>query len=154
MEVVKLGLCPHLLGKTITGVSCSGKSLRVPIPFAEMAQSLPGGKVVDIRRRAKYLIIVLDNNVQLVVHLGMTGKIGIFPPDKAAHPHDHVVWRLDGNSEMRFNDVRRFGSIHLLKPEEAGKLEETVIRNTGPEPFDPSFNGSYLHKKAAGKSKR
>ena len=153
VEVVLRGLRPHLLGKTITGVNHSGKHLRVPVPFTEMAASLPGRKVVDIRRRAKYLIILFDNGMQQVIHLGMTGKIGIFATGAAPQPHDHVVWHLDGNREMRFNDVRRFGSLHLLKPDEADDLEKTVIRNTGPEPFDPSFNGSYLYKKAQGKSK-
>lgn len=153
VEVVKRGLRPHLLDKTITGVSCSGKRLRVPVPIDEMAASLPGRKVVDIRRRAKFLIILFDDGMQQVIHLGMTGKIGIFSTGEAAQPHDHVVWHLDGNTEMRFNDVRRFGSLHLLKPDEADELEKTVIRNTGPEPFDPSFNGTYLHKKAQGKSK-
>lgn len=153
VEVVKQGLRPHLLEKTITGVRFSGKPLRSPVPFDKMTESLPGRKVIDIRRRAKFLIILFDNGMQLVIHLGMTGKLGIFSSGEAAQPHDHAVWSLDGDTEMRFNDVRRFGSLHLLQPEEADDLEKTVIRNTGPEPFDPSFNGSYLHEKAAGKSK-
>ena len=64
-----------------------------------------------------------------------------------------MVWHLNDRTEMRFNDVRRFGALYLLKPEETGQLEETVIRNTGPEPFAPSFNGEYLFTKAAGKKR-
>ena len=78
VEVVKRGLSPLLIGKTITAVEYSGKPLRTAVPFDKMTRTLPGRQVTDIRRRAKFLIIAFDNGMQQIIHLGMTGKLGIY----------------------------------------------------------------------------
>ena len=57
VEVVRRGLLNHLPGRTITGLSTDGKNLRVPIPEQELRDCLTGARVVDVRRRAKYLLI-------------------------------------------------------------------------------------------------
>lgn len=152
VEVVRKGLALQLPGRTISAVRSNGKSLRRPVPLTLMNHHLPGSVISGVKRRAKYLLVELDNGALLILHLGMTGKLGLFPVNSPETKHDHVFWQLDNGLELRFNDVRRFGSIALLLPEEIGSMEETFFKTTGPEPFDSGFNADYLRKKAAGRS--
>ena len=137
----------------MTSIFSDGKKLRNQVPLQDMQNKLPGHRIMTVSRRAKYLILEFDNGTLLVLHLGMTGKIGLFASPSKPLPHDHVRWELDNNMELRFNDVRRFGSIHLVTAKDAPRLEIDVIKNTGPEPFDPLFNGNYLQRHAKGKSR-
>jgi len=153
VEVVKRGLAPHLPGRVITHVRTDGKALRFPVPLIEMMHHLPGEKISAVHRRAKYLIIETETGTLLIIHLGMTGKLGLFPAETPETLHDHAAWLLDNGMELRFNDVRRFGSISLLQPAAGESLEDTFFKSTGPEPFDPGFTPDYLLETARNKSK-
>lgn len=147
VEVVRRGLLNHLPGRTLTNLSTDGKRMRLPVPVKAL-KSLTGSRIIDIRRRAKYLLIEMDNGAVMVVHLGMTGILGLFPEGADIDPHDHIRWNLDNGYELRFNDVRRFGSIRVVEPDQAQALEQTIFKANGPEPFSETFDGSYLYKKA------
>jgi formamidopyrimidine-DNA glycosylase len=148
VEVVRRGLALHLPGRTFTAFKSSGKPLRTPLPETLMQIHLPGRRVTGVTRRAKYLLIGLDSGAMLILHLGMTGKLGLFKQGSAPHKHDHLCWQLDNGFELRFNDVRRFGSIRLAAPEEVDTLENGVFKTAGPEPFSDDFNGAYLKDRA------
>lgn len=148
VEVVRRGLLNHLPGRTITGLFTDGKRLRLPVPEKELRARLTGARIIDVRRRAKYLLIDFDNGELLILHLGMTGILGLFSRKAEIATHDHVCWNLDNGYDLRFNDVRRFGSVRLIGPEQIATLEQTVFKDTGPEPFSENFNGSYLYRKA------
>jgi len=152
VEVVKRGLEPHLTGRIITSTWHNGKKLRVDVPCHEMQRHLPGTTIACLKRRAKFLILELGNDMLLIIHLGMTGKLGLFKPSSPLMVHDHVSWMLDNGMELRFNDVRRFGSISLIQAGQRPSLEDTFFKTTGPEPFDDAFNAAYLRRKAAGRS--
>ncbi len=152
VEVVRKGLEPHLPGRMITAVRHDGKKLRTEVPYREMRSLLPGARIVALKRRAKYLIIEMDNHILLIIHLGMTGKLGLFETSHPAMAHDHLAWQLDNGLELRFNDVRRFGSVALIMPEQLTDLEDTFFSTTGPEPFDPEFSAAYLYRKATGRT--
>ncbi len=152
VEVVRRGLKPHLQGRTIIDVRHDGKKLRTEVPYLDMQTYLRGAEIVALKRRAKYLILEMSNSVLLIIHLGMTGNLGLLPKSTPEAAHDHVAWQLDNGLELRFNDVRRFGSISLIKTEQRASLEDTFFKTTGPEPFDPDFNAAYLYKKASGRS--
>ena len=109
-----------------------------------MHDYLVGAEIVALRRRAKYLVLEMSNRALLIIHLGMTGNLGLFQKSAAEVVHDHVAWQLDNGLELRFNDVRRFGSISLIKKEQRATLEDTFFKTTGPEPFDLDFNAAYL----------
>lgn len=153
VEVVRQGLARHLPGKTITSVRTDRKALRWPVPEELLHKHLPGATITAVKRRAKYLLIELDNDSLLIIHLGMTGKLGLFDAQLPDMVHDHVFWKLGDGSELRLNDVRRFGSIALLKPSEVEGIEDNFFRTTGPEPFDPTFTGDYLRSLAHGRNK-
>ncbi len=149
VEVTRRGLLPHLPGRKIIAVSWSNKRLRTPIPRKLLRESIAGRQVRTVDRRAKYLLVRMEDGSVLVLHLGMTGKIGLFPGNTPRARHDHLRLLLDNRMEMRFNDSRRFGSILVWPAENAGKLEERFNRGKGIEPFSAEFTGTTLQGLAA-----
>jgi formamidopyrimidine-DNA glycosylase len=151
VEVTRLGLLPHLPGRKITDFFCSSKRLRLPVPLKLLEKRICGSTVTALDRRAKYLLIRMDNASVLVVHLGMTGKLGLFAKAAARAAHDHLCVALDSGLELRFNDVRRFGSVTVWPGEEAARLEEEFNRCQGLEPFGLDFTAANLAELAQGR---
>ena len=149
VETVRLGLAPALEGATLVRVELRRKDLRLPFP-PDFAQRLTGRRIVTLRRRAKYLVAVLDNHEALVMHLGMSGSFridgmtpGVFhhARDKNA-AHDRVIVQLDPGGRVIYNDPRRFGFMLLLS---ASKLDaDPHFRDLGVEPFDAALNADFL----------
>lgn len=152
VEVICRGLRPHIIGRKVTAISHNGKNLRQPVPLEAMRRNMTNHTIVEVERRAKYLQISLETGAMLVVHLGMTGNLGIFPPTAKHAKHDHILWSLDNNTELRYNDIRRFGFIQILSREKAAGREKTIFKTTGPEPFSEDFSAQYLQKIAKNKS--
>ncbi len=148
VEVIRRGLQKHLPGQKIEAIFHSGKMLRRPVALEGMRKLLVGATINEITRRAKYLLFHMDNRAVLIIHLGMTGRLGIFPADTPIAGHDHLRWQLESGLELRFNDTRRFGFAHALSAQEAGEREQTFFKTTGPEPFAPNCTPSYLHGRA------
>lgn len=146
VEVVLRGLEPLLVGRRVGRVRTSGLSLRQPIPLADIVRWGEGAEVVTLRRRGKYLVVAFDNDARFVFHLGMTGRLGIFPSGSAPMRHDHLCLALDNQMELRFNDTRRFGCIQVLVP---GDDEGRFFSHLGPEPLHEKFSASYLLNMAA-----
>lgn len=151
VEVICQGVRPHLIGRTITAIYHSGKKLRLSVPVLAMRAELPGCRIVEVSRRAKYIQITFDSGVVIIIHFGMTGNLGFFSPSTKLAKHDHVCWTLDNGSELRFHDVRRFGSIQLVPNTHTSTIETTIFKTTGPEPFSDFFSGEYLQGLASNK---
>ncbi|HKV14550.1 MAG TPA: DNA-formamidopyrimidine glycosylase family protein, partial [Reyranella sp.] len=94
VETVRRGLVPRLVGRRIVRLQQRRRDLRLPLP-PRFAQRVEGRTVLGIDRRAKYLLIRLDDDHTLIVHLGMSGRMTLHDAASAAeHPlerHDHVV---------------------------------------------------------------
>jgi formamidopyrimidine-DNA glycosylase len=86
-----------------------------------------------VRRRGKWILIDLDRGL-LVVHLGMTGRLTAGPADRPAEDHTHFVADLDDGTQVRFRDVRRFGSISYYA--DPAEFDALLADRLGPEPFD------------------
>ncbi len=151
VEVTRRGLRPHLVGRTIQGVRWSNKRLRSPMPRKLLDLYIRGGRVAAIGRRAKYLLIRMTNKSVLLVHLGMSGNLGLFPAVDPRARHDHLCLLLDNGLELRFNDARRFGAIYVWPPLQAAALENEFSARLGPEPFSDEFNADELLRRAQGK---
>ncbi len=149
VEVVRRGLDRLVTGRTISGYWTDEKPLRRSVPASLMRTALTGASVTASRRRAKYLLIDFDNGATLIIHLGMSGRLGLFAKTHPLLPHDHLCWRLDNGTELRFNDARRFGSVALLTPPNSWQQEQALFADTGPEPLAASFSGDYLHRRSA-----
>ncbi|MGB3209634.1 MAG: bifunctional DNA-formamidopyrimidine glycosylase/DNA-(apurinic or apyrimidinic site) lyase [Desulforhopalus sp.] len=151
VEVICRGIRPFLIDRTVTDIHCSGKRLRQPVPMEAMQEKMINQRISSVERRAKYLQIGFMTGEMLIIHLGMTGNLGIFPPFTPPAKHDHVRWSLDNDTQLRYNDSRRFGSIQLLTRQEVADRERTIFKTTGPEPFSDEFSAEYLQKQAKGK---
>ncbi len=152
VETVRRGLIPKLVGRRIVRLIQRRRDLRMPLP-AKFAQRVEGRTVRAIDRRAKYLLIRLDDGNTLVAHLGMSGRMTLYDaPAAAAHPfdtHDHVVLETDEGWQVRFNDARRFG-LMLLVPDDKLTAHK-LFKDLGPEPLEDSFDGAVLAARLAGR---
>src|SRR5262249_49005428 len=110
VQSVARGLRPRLVGRTLVGLRRSRKALRRSWSKAWEAK-LVGRRVEALDRRGKWLLLGLDSGGLLMVHLGMTGRFTVVAPSAPAEDHTHLVFPLDNAHELRFRDVRRFGSI-------------------------------------------
>jgi formamidopyrimidine-DNA glycosylase len=152
VETVRRGLIPRLVGRRIVRLIQRRRDLRVPMP-AKFAQKVEGRTIQAIDRRAKYLLIRLDDDQTLIVHLGMSGRMTLHDAaDAAEHPfqrHDHVVIETDDGWQVRFNDARRFG-LMLLAPT-ATVERHKLFKGLGPEPLDKAFDGAVLAARLEGR---
>jgi formamidopyrimidine-DNA glycosylase len=152
VETVRRGLVPKLVGRRIVRLVQRRRDLRVPLP-AKFAQRVEGRTVLAIDRRAKYLLLRLDDGNTLIAHLGMSGRMTLHDAESAAeHPferHDHVVFDTDQGWQVRFNDARRFGLMLLAADEAVPKHK--LFRGLGPEPLDETFDGAALASRLKGR---
>lgn len=150
VETVKRGLSRLIVGKTIAEVSHDwDKSF--PNSKPDVKQFLLQAKVLEIKRRAKVLIIELDTKYSLLIHLKMTGQlvyVGEVKRFGAGHPNDslinelpdkstRVIFRFSDNSHLFFNDQRKFGWVRLMPTAEVSNID--FMRKVGPEPLHDSF---------------
>ncbi len=142
VETTRAGLAPHLIGRRITAATLRRPDLRWPIPSA-ITDVLPGQRIADVRRRAKYLLIDAESGSALL-HLGMSGVLRVLSPEVVHGRHDHVDLALDSGLVLRFTDPRRFGCL-LWQP--AGTVHP-LLADLGPEPLSDRFDGDYLHRLA------
>lgn len=151
VEVVRQGLRRTLLGHKIIAFRSSNKRLRKPLPRKKIRDQVVGFRVIEIERRAKFLLIRLECGALLIFHLGMTGRLGVFASSHPVRPHDHLCFLLDNGKELRFNDIRRFGFVDVYVDGEAGASD--LFADLGPEPFGKEFTPAYLQALAHNKQK-
>ncbi|TDU25655.1 DNA-(apurinic or apyrimidinic site) lyase [Panacagrimonas perspica] len=148
VETIRRGIEPHVLGRRIGRVVVRDPRLRWPVQ-PDLPARLAGRRIEQAARRAKYLVLHLDNGDRLLIHLGMSGRIWVLDPTVAPIKHDHVDIELDSGQLLRFHDPRRFGAVLLWS---AGEPHHELLRHLGPEPFDPAFHGDYLFELSRGRS--
>ena len=150
VETVCRGLKTSLTGTCIKNLQLRRKDLRTPFP-ANFAQKLAGRRIKNITRRAKYLLFELDNGLVLIAHLGMTGRFSVNPKaPKTYATHDDVIFTLDDNRVVIYNDARRFGVMDIAA---ANALpSHPLLSHLGPEPLEKTFSPAYL-KSALSKRK-
>jgi formamidopyrimidine-DNA glycosylase len=147
VEVTCQGLKPFLK-KTVHKVVIRNYSLRWPIP-TNLSAVLEGQEILEIKRRAKYILVRFSNGT-LLLHLGMSGHLYIIPEGAKPKKHDHVDFIFGNESViLRYNDPRRFGSILWTTD---NPLEHRLLKNLGPEPLEDGFNAEYLGIRLRAKS--
>jgi formamidopyrimidine-DNA glycosylase len=160
VETVRRGLQSVLEGAVIERVELRRPDLRFPFS-PRFAARLKGRKVEALRRRGKYLLAELDNDLVLLMHLGMSGSFRVeglrpvgqgslyYPRGKDA-AHDHVVIHLRGGLSIVYNDARRFGFMLLLKRDE---LEtHPLLAELGVEPTGNMLSAEALAPRFAGRA--
>jgi formamidopyrimidine-DNA glycosylase len=149
VETVRRGLAAKLEGRRLARVELRRPDLRIPFP-PDFAARLEGRRVEHVGRRAKYLLLRLDDGTVLIAHLGMSGRMLVTPaPAPAPGRHDHVLIETDDGTAVTFQDHRRFGLMTLCDGED---LEaHPLLRDLGPEPLGNDFNGPGLSAALAGR---
>ena len=142
VETVRTGLEAAMKGACIKSVTLWRGDLRTAFPDG-FVKALEGACIKAVKRRAKYLLFVLDNGMVLIAHLGMTGWFSVLEKKpKAFGTHDHVVFALKDGRVVVFNDARRFGMMGLAR---AGEVwEHKAFVGMGPEPLEKGFSAAYL----------
>ena len=157
VEVVRRSLQSFIKGLKIKKVSVFNRNLRYKIT-RDFEKKIINQKVIFIRRRSKFLLLGLENQSVILIHLGMTGKIFIinnsskktfktsfYYKNKINKKHNHVLIKLNKFIKLIYNDVRKFGFIKIIPP---GCLRDNNhLRLLGPEPLNKDFNIKYLFTK-------
>lgn len=146
VETTRRGIAPLLIGRRVLSLTIRQPQLRWPIPSG-LTKSLPGQRIDDIERRAKYLLIHTQAGSALL-HLGMSGSLRILPSLAPPSRHDHIDWHLDSGQLLRFTDPRRFGCQLWQGIEEIHPL----LAELGPEPLSDDFHSGYLWKLSRNRS--
>ena len=141
VETTRRGITPRLLGRRISRVEVREWRLRWPIS-RQVLTRLPGRRVQDIGRRAKYLLLETDAGT-LILHLGMSGRLQLVPPDRSPGPHDHLDLVVEDDICLRLTDPRRFGAALWCRGD-VGR--HWLLCGLGPEPLEPGFDGDYLYR--------
>lgn len=146
VETVRRTLSDPLVGRRIERVRLAQfPGVIGDGPPDRFAALVCGRTVTGCRRRAKYLLLDLDDGTVLVVHLRMTGQLGV---ERAGAPplrFEHLALELDDGSELRFADQRKFGRVLHLEAEAARALEARF----GPEPLESGFTAAWLERALA-----
>ncbi|HLZ96213.1 MAG TPA: bifunctional DNA-formamidopyrimidine glycosylase/DNA-(apurinic or apyrimidinic site) lyase [Candidatus Dormibacteraeota bacterium] len=165
VETIAADLRPHLVGRTILRCELRFPAIvRHPEP-EQFVDLVAGLRIESVKRRGKYILIGLDQDRVLVVHLGMTGQLRIVDPTTPVAGHTHAIFDLDTSEgglppqgdapgkagsrrtplgkQLRYRDPRRFGRI--LLGTEADLLLARVMPHLGPEPIDPDFSADALY---------
>lgn len=146
VEVLRRSLAPHLLGREFCRLEVRNRALREPVRPATLRRHLLGRRVVEVGRRAKYLLIGLERESTLVLHLGMSGRVVLTEAAAAAGDHEHLRFFLDDGRVLRFRDPRRFGLAFALP---TGRMaRDRHFAALGPEPLDAAFDGATLETAA------
>ena len=151
VETIKNAVDKAVLGAVIEKVQVNNVNLRQKVP-ADFKKRIEGAKIVKLHRFAKYMLMDLDNNLTIIWHFGMSGKLRIeknWP--QTVQKHDHIIIATS-KGILIYNDARRFGLVTLT--ETATLMQHGLLRHLGLEPWDRNLTAEYLlakfaHKKCA-----
>lgn len=148
VETVKESLKKQVLNKTITDVFVYYDKI-IEYPSVEkFKQEIKNQKIIDVKRRGKWLLFELDN-YYLLSHLRMEGKYFFRNVGDLVSRHEHISFVLDGKIELRYHDTRKFGRMYLLDKETA--FNQKPLNELGKEPLDETLTVSYLKEKIKNK---
>jgi formamidopyrimidine-DNA glycosylase len=149
VETVVRGLRGKLEGRRLRRVEARRRDLRIALP-TDLAERMTGRRVLAVRRRAKYILLDLDDGTTVIMHLGMSGRILMTQGrPNAIERHDHLLIETEDDVFLRLNDARRFGLVTLAPRAELDR--HPLFQHLGPEPLEDSFDGDTLSAALAGR---
>jgi len=150
VETVRCGLAPVLEGAVIKKAITRRAGLRFPFPV-DFSERLEGNRVIRLRRRSKYILMECADDLVVILHLGMSGRITIYKDGETAEigKHGHVSLITERGDHVVYTDPRRFGIITFTDTKNAEN--HSLLKNIGPEPLGNSFNSRVLEAGLTGK---
>lgn len=137
VETVRRTLNALITGKQIDNVTVRlPRIIQRPDDIEAFAHMLSGHTIVNVERRGKFLRFVMDGLI-MVSHLRMEGRYGLYQGEDPLDKHTHVIFHFTDGTELRYTDVRQFGTMHLFQPGE--DLALPPLKKLGLEPLEPSF---------------
>lgn len=148
VETVRRSLLAGLVGRRIESVEVRERRLRSRVDAAALGHQVRGRRVVDLSRRGKYLLLHLEGDRRLIVHLGMTGRLLLTPRSAPIERHMHIRFALDNDLELRFHDHRRFG---LVEASDALAIAaDRRFSGLGVEPLSRACSARHLYERSRG----
>jgi len=136
VETVRRGLIAQVKNHQITHVEIRYQNL-ITGDVEQFKEFVTGATITDIGRRAKFLLIHLDNGYTIISHLRMEGRYRISADPSAIDKHSHAIFTLDNGQKMIYNDVRKFGRMQLWNTDDL--MNNKSISKLGPEPLSAEF---------------
>lgn len=154
VETTRRGLARVLEGATIARVEVRRRDLRWPLP-ADLEACLTGQRALRLDRRAKYILVHLEDRGVWLIHLGMSGRLIVEPaghntPSRRDEKHVHVLVETTAGDLMLYQDARRFGSMDWV-PDAAAMAEHPRLKTLGMEPLSDALDGPALQRLFTGK---
>jgi formamidopyrimidine-DNA glycosylase len=146
VETIRRQLAPALEGRRLVHIEVIDPRWSEPAPPEAIADALDGRTIERLGRRGKYLIMSMEDDVHLVMHLRMTGNLLLTDEEPK---HTRVRMELDDGQKLLFVDVRRFGTGDVLLGSDA--LAEYFASRLGVEPLSPDFTSEALREQARGR---
>ncbi|WP_342417299.1 DNA-formamidopyrimidine glycosylase [Paenibacillus sp. FSL R10-2782] len=142
VETIKRTLNELIVDKHIDHVTVNlPRIIQRPDDIHAFAMELADHRIIGVERRGKFLRILLDGLV-LVSHLRMEGRYGLYSENDPVEKHTHVIFHFTDGTELRYQDVRQFGTMHLFT--EGQDLLEKPLNKLGLEPMEESFTPEAL----------
>ena len=139
VETTCRGIRDLVVDQSIAAITIRNASLRWAVQ-SDLPSILQGKTIHSVTRRAKYILLNFAHG-RLIIHLGMTGRLRVLDTPIEPAKHDHIDICFNSGRFIRYNDTRRFGSVHW---EPTGQ-PHFLLTTLGVEPLDDAFNANYLH---------
>ncbi|WAH37951.1 bifunctional DNA-formamidopyrimidine glycosylase/DNA-(apurinic or apyrimidinic site) lyase [Alicyclobacillus dauci] len=148
VETIRRGLTSLVVGKTVTYVTVRlPRIIRFP-SVPEFEERLVGRTIHAIHRRGKYLVFDMEP-FTMISHLRMEGQYRVADRDEPLASHTHVIFGMSDGTELRYRDVRQFGTMDALADDEE---RPSGLVNLGPEPFDPVLTPNVFYTRLHSRS--
>ncbi|MGJ9457175.1 DNA-formamidopyrimidine glycosylase [Oceanobacillus sp. CF4.6] len=145
VETIKNTLKRFVLNKTIEKVDIYWPNIiKEPDDTEHFKVLLQGQTIRDLSRKGKFLMFYLDDHV-LISHLRMEGKYSVHQSIEPVKKHTHVIFTFTNGEELRYNDVRKFGTMHVYA--KGQEFANKPLKQLGPDPFDDTFTFDYFYQK-------
>ncbi len=145
VETVRKTLNRIVQGKVIKDVTIRYENIiQYPKEVEAFRMNIIGQRIEHLDRKGKFLIFYLTD-YSLISHLRMEGKYAIFESGEPYDKHTHVIFHFEDGTDLRYKDVRKFGTMHLYQKGEEFQLPP--LNKLGPEPMDEEFTASYLYER-------
>lgn len=145
VETIKNTLKRFVRNKEIEKVEVYWPNIvKFPDDVEVFKHMLSGQTFHDIQRTGKFLRFELDDYI-LLSHLRMEGKYSVHDQSTPIDKHTHIIFKFTNGEELRYNDVRKFGTMHVFRKGE--EFNQKPLNRLGPDPFEKEFTLFYLHEK-------
>ncbi|MGB0920162.1 MAG: bifunctional DNA-formamidopyrimidine glycosylase/DNA-(apurinic or apyrimidinic site) lyase [Alphaproteobacteria bacterium] len=148
VETVRRGLTPAMQGRRIKALQVYRPNLRYPFP-PKLSADLKGRRIDQIERVSKYLLFHFDKGPVLLGHMGMSGRFEITTKAAPLAPHSHLVFEMEGETEIRYVDPRRFGI--MVYADRDAPMAHKLLSSIGPDPLSNAFNADVLNAALKGR---